>query len=99
MKTICDLRIKSQMGGGAKSIANAEIALNNLLLNVSVRDNNDLIGFGRIIGDGAISYVVSDIMVDTAYQGRGIGRMIMEEIDKYFDEHCDEDAYITLIAV
>jgi GNAT superfamily N-acetyltransferase len=53
---------------------------------------------GRIIGDGAISYTVTDIMVDKMYQGRGMGKVIMTQIDKYFEEYTDEDAYIMLIA-
>jgi len=53
---------------------------------------------GRIIGDGGISYAVTDIMVDKDYQGKGYGRLIMKEIDNYFCENTDEDCYIILIA-
>ncbi len=38
-------------------------------------------------------------MVDLSYQGQGIGSKIMKEIDDCFTNNCDEDAYITLIAV
>lgn len=92
------LRFRSQMSESEKQIKNVEIALRNSLYIVSVRDNDTLIGFGRIVGDGAITFIVSDIMVDKAYQGIGIGKKIMTDIDKYFDKHIDNDAYITLIA-
>ena len=61
-------------------------------------DEKKLIGMGRIIGDGGISYAVTDIMVDKEYQGKGYGRLIMKEIDNYFCENTDEDCYIILIA-
>ncbi|MEG0284029.1 MAG: GNAT family N-acetyltransferase, partial [Erysipelotrichales bacterium] len=51
-----------------------------------------------IVGDGAISYVVSDIMVASTHQGLGIGKRIMSEIDKYFETNTDKDAYIILLA-
>ncbi|QQK08937.1 GNAT family N-acetyltransferase [Miniphocaeibacter halophilus] len=89
---------KSSGMGGEKSLNRTEIALKNSLFIVSIYDNNKLIGFGRIVGDGAITYVVSDIMVDKSYQGKGLGKIIMAEIDKYFEENCNEEAYISLIA-
>ncbi len=93
------LRLASNMGGGGKKENNSKIALDNSLYTIAVRDRGALIGFGRVVGDGAIVYVVSDVMVDINYQGRGIGKMIMEQITKYLDDNTDEDAYITLIAV
>lgn len=70
----------------------------NSLYMVSLWEGNLLIGLGRIIGDGAISYTVTDIMVDKEYQGKGFGKIIMEHIDRYFEDNTDEDAYIMLIA-
>ena len=37
-----------------------------------------LIGYGRIIGDRTIFLYIHDIMVIPEYQGRGIGKKIME---------------------
>ena len=90
------LRLKTGMG--TKDLLKAEIALKNSLFMVSVRDNNKLIGFGRIVGDQGITYVVSDIMVDPDYQRKGIGKIIMKEIDIYLEENTDQYAYVCLIA-
>lgn len=92
----CKLRISSGMG--PKNEKNAKIALENSIFIVSLWEEDTLIGLGRIIGDGAISYTVTDIMVDKAYQGLGYGKVIMQHIDKYFEDNTDEDAYIMLIA-
>ncbi|MCA1073474.1 GNAT family N-acetyltransferase [Clostridium bowmanii] len=49
-------------------------------------------GFGRIVGDQGITYVVSDIMVDPDYQRNGLGKVIMEEVDSYLNKNTDENA-------
>ena len=92
-----NLRVNSGMGN-KKSIERVDIALKNSLFTISLYDEKKLIGMGRIIGDGGISYAVTDIMVDKDYQGKGYGRLIMKEIDNYFCENTDEDCYIILIA-
>ena len=91
------LRISSGIGG-AKDIEKARTAMKNSLFAVSVYDGNKLIGSGRIIGDGGVSFAVTDIMVDKAYQNRGIGEEIMNRIDIWFSENIDENAFIMLIA-
>ena len=65
---------------------------------MTIYDDDRLIAFGRVAGDGGITFVVSDIMVDEAYRRRGFAEQIMQAIDHYFDENSHEDSYICLIA-
>lgn len=90
------VRLRSGMGN--KDLKRSQIALKNSLLTVSLYDKEVLIAFGRIVGDGGITYVVSDIMVDKEYQQRGYAEQIMKAIDSYFEENAYEDSYICLIA-
>lgn len=90
------LRLRSGMG--SKDLKRSEIALKNSLFTVSIYNHEKLIGFGRVVGDGGITYVVSDIMVDKDYQRRGLAKQIMEAIDGYFKKNTYEDSYICLIA-
>lgn len=90
------LRLRSGMG--SKDLKRSEIALKNSLFTVSLYDEGTLIGFGRVAGDGGITFVVSDIMVDKAYQRKGYAEQVMQAIDHYFDENAYEDSYICLIA-
>ncbi|MNP21960.1 Acetyltransferase (GNAT) family protein [compost metagenome] len=90
------LRLRSGMGN--KELKRSEIALKNSLFIVALYDEEKLIGFGRVVGDGGITYVVSDIMVDKNYQRRGLAEQIMKAIDGYFEENAHEDSYICLIA-
>lgn len=90
------LRLKTGMG--TKDLTKTEVALQHSLFMVSLWDGDKLIGFGRIVGDRGITYIVSDIMVDPDYQRKGFGKIIMREIDAYLDKYTDEYAFVCLIA-
>ncbi|GLC81636.1 GNAT family N-acetyltransferase [Lacrimispora brassicae] len=89
------LRLRSGMGN--KDLNRSQTALRNSLFTVCLYDKT-LVGFGRVAGDGGITYIVSDIMVDKKYHRRGYGEEIMKAIDGYFEENTHEDSYICLIA-
>ena len=91
-----DLRLRSGMG--QKNLERSQNALANSLFTVSIYEDEKLIGFGRVVGDGAITFAVSDIMVDRDYQRRGYAEQIMQAMDRFFDENAHEDSYILLIA-
>ena len=92
----CKLRIESGMG--EKVCAHAETALAGSLFTACLYDGEALVAFGRVVGDGAISFVVNDIMVHPSYRRQGLGDQIMSAIDDYFDVHAHADSYICLIA-
>lgn len=47
---------------------------------VFVFDNENLVGFGRAVSDGAYQAAVYDVVVIPEYQHQGIGRAIMDRI-------------------
>jgi len=57
-----------------------ERAFNNSYTVVFVFDNENLIGFGRAISDGEYQAAIYDVAVLTGYQGKGIGKMIIQTI-------------------
>lgn len=91
-----NLRLRSGMGN--KDLKRSQTALENSLFTVSLYDEKRLVGFGRVVGDGGITYIVSDIMVDEEYRRKGFAEQIMGAIDNYFEENTHEDSYICLIA-
>lgn len=92
-----DLREKSGIGN-RKSKKNVKVAIENSLFITSIYDDDKLIAMARVVGDGAISLVVTDVMVDSNYQKNGLGRVLMNEVSNYLDENYDEDSYIILLA-
>ena len=95
-KDFASLRIRSGMS--SKTIDGSRIALNNSLYTVGIYEDDNLIAFGRVVGDGSISFVINDIMVDKDHQRKGLGSIIMQYITNYLDENITKDSYICLIA-
>ncbi len=92
------LRLRADSGMSEKVPAHAATALSGSLYTACLYDGETLVAFGRVVGDGAISFVVNDIMVHPDYRRQGLGDRIMNAIDEYFDEHAHTDSYICLIA-
>lgn len=62
-------------------------ALNNTLYSISVYENEEIIGYGRIIGDKTIFLYIQDVMVDPQYQGKKIGTMIINKLIEKINEY------------
>ena len=75
------------VGWGKREITIVKEALNNTLFSLCVYDDDKLIGYGRIIGDKTIFLYIHDIMVIPSYQGKNIGRGIMQELLKQIDKY------------
>mgnify|MGYP005759179725 FL=1 len=57
-------------------------ALNKSLYTVTVFEYNQAIGMGRLIGDG-MYFMIADLVVDPAYQKKGIGTRIINMLIGY----------------
>ena len=68
------------VGWGCYDNEVSEVALDNTLYSVSVYENDEIIGYGRLIGDGACFIYIHDIMVRVDYQGKKIGTLIMNKL-------------------
>ncbi|CAM4432088.1 GNAT family N-acetyltransferase [Paenibacillus tarimensis] len=91
------LRVKA--GLSPKDLAGAKIGLQNSIFVMTLRNpDQQLVGMGRVIGDGGCFYQVVDIAVDPDYQGKGYGKMIMTELMNYLDTNAPKDSYVSLIA-
>ncbi|NAY91105.1 GNAT family N-acetyltransferase [Muricauda sp. JGD-17] len=73
-------------------------ALENDLFSICVFDNSRAIGIGRIIGDGAIYFYIQDVIVLPEYQGKGVGKLIMENIENYLIEKTSKNSFVGLMA-
>ena len=94
----CQLRQRA--GLSAKSISAAEKGLPHTLFVICLRakPSNQLIGMGRIVGDGACFFQIVDIMVDPDFQGQGLGKQIMAHIDRWLDSQALAGSYVSMIA-
>lgn len=91
------MRLREVSGLSARSREGAERGLPNSLFAVTLFENGDAIGMGRIVGDGGLNFEVVDIAVDPQWQGRGYGRQIMERLMQWLSENAPPRAYVSLI--
>lgn len=59
-------------------------ALANSYTHFSVRVNNQLVGFVRVISDRAIHAYIADLIVHPDYQKKGIGKALIQEAVNFF---------------
>lgn len=57
-----------------------KIALENTFYSVSIYDDDKIVGYGRLIGDGICFMYILDIMVLPEYQNKTIGTLIMNNL-------------------
>lgn len=91
-------RLREQAGLSAKSVEAAARGLPGTLHAVVVRHRGEAVGMGRVIGDGGLFYQVTDMAVQPAHQGRGLGKAIMESLMTQLRAAALPGAYVSLIA-
>ena len=74
-----------------------ETALNSSLFAVVAVENNHVIGFGRIVGDGLYFYI-HDLIVHKEYRNRGIGKSLMVALMDYLKNNVRPGSFIGLMA-
>jgi GNAT superfamily N-acetyltransferase len=91
-------RLRALAGMSPRTRQAARRGLPNTLYGVSLLRDADVIGMGRIIGDGGCFYTVADIAVAPAYQGKGHGRRIMDALDAWLRRNAEPSAVVALVA-
>lgn len=91
-------QLRVAAGMSAKSTEAAAKGLPNSLFAVQVLLGDEVVGMGRIIGDGGCFFQVTDIAVLPAHQGKGLGKRIMREIMQFIETAVPPSAYVSLIA-
>ncbi|MCQ4087650.1 GNAT family N-acetyltransferase [Saccharibacillus sp. JS10] len=92
--------IELRVAGGmsTRTLEAAQNGLPNSLFCVTLRQDGKLVGMGRVIGDGGCAYIISDIVVHPSVQRRGLGKIIMTEIETYLDANVPVGSFVSLIA-
>lgn len=75
-----------------------ETSLRNSIHCVTVKEDEQIVGMGRIVGDGAIYFYIQDIVVHPEYQKNGVGKKIMNNLVEYLQTNAPDKAFIGLFA-
>ena len=73
-------------------------ALTNSIFAVCVEKGGKFLGSGRIVGDGALVYMIQDVIIFPEHQRKGYGTMIMDALMDYVQENAAQNAHISLFA-
>lgn len=97
-----DVYNRMRLDFGWTEIAPAQVVrgFQNSELLISVWDQEKPVGTARTVSDGGYMVLIVDVMVDREYQGRGIGRELIDQILAYYREHTlpEETRMINLMA-
>lgn len=87
--------------GQGPSLAQTRLAMAHTLFRVSVFDGDALVAMARVIGDMGLDYYIKDVIVRPEYQGRGIGRLLIDELLKFIKANgiSGTDIFVELTAM
>ena len=77
------VRLRIAAGFAEVPVEHARKALQNGLINVSAMYNGELVGMGRLVGDGAMYWYLQEIIILPQFQRKGIGTMIVNHLVDY----------------
>lgn len=92
------VQLRSKVGWGELDINLAKVSLKSSLFHVSIYNENQLIGMGRVVGDGAMYFYIQDVIVTPSYQKQGVGVILMTHIEQYLQGTASKGATIGLLA-
>ena len=90
------LEIYQSVGWEAPGLDQIERALQGSLATFCVYDDGQPVGMARLLGDGGMSFYIKDFAVLPAYQGKGIGRALMQAMESYISERLQSGWAISL---
>ena len=87
--------------GQGPSPEQTRLAMEHTLFRVSVFDGDRIVAMARAIGDMGLDYYIKDVIVRPEYQGKGIGRLLINEILRFINDHGMEgtDIFVELCAM
>ncbi|MEJ2479250.1 MAG: GNAT family acetyltransferase [Acidihalobacter sp.] len=92
------LRLRVRAGMSSSTPEAAALGLPRSLFAVSVYRRANLIGMGRVVGDGGCNFIIVDVAVDPDRRRQGLGRRIMEEIMSYLARNAPPGAHVSVLA-
>lgn len=91
-------RVRFEAGLRVKEPDAVRAGLANSVYAVRVEHDGEVVGIGRVIGDGALFFEIVDMAVLPEYQGNGLGDGIMAALMTYLHEHARPGSFVGLFA-
>jgi ribosomal protein S18 acetylase RimI-like enzyme len=92
------VELRALVGWGEVDLEVASKGLERSLFNVSARLGSRLVGMGRVVGDGAMFFYIQDLVVDPEFQNKGLGKLLMDQIEIYISQVAVKGATVGLFS-
>lgn len=90
------LELRKAVGFKPLSRTQAKKALEHSLYIVCAYMDAQIVGMGRLVGDGAVICYIQDLMIHPDFQHYGIGSVLIEDLIRYVEGLCEEGTEIML---
>ena len=90
------LKLREKVNWKKLTKTQAEAAITGSLYTVVAYEDNEPVGMGRIVGDGAVICYIQDLIVVPEYQKKGMGHAIITKLIDYVKEIKLSDTEIML---
>jgi len=91
-------RLRESVGWSDLDTAAMERGLRNSIYGVCACASGEVVGFGRLVGDGTLYFDIVDMVVMPQYQGTGVGRGIVKHLMAYVARHATKGSFVSLFA-
>ena len=92
-------RLISSVGWKPRDTQAISRALASSLFAVCAQTGGEIVGMGRVIGDGGLHYYVTDVAVVPAHQCQGLGSRIVAALTKYVEGVPFKNTWVGLFPV
>ena len=87
--------------GDGPSLDQTRLAMAHTLFRVSIWDGDRIVAMARMNGDMGLNYYIKDVVVRPEYQGKGIGKLLINELKRFINDNGVKgtDIFVELCAV
>ena len=87
--------------GDGPSLEQTRLAIKHTKFRVSIWDGDCNVAMARMNGDMGLNYYIKDVVVRPEYQGKGIGRILIDELRRFINNNGVKgtDIFVELCAV
>lgn len=92
------IRLRQIVGWGTPDREATETSVRNALFSVCLEIDGNIVGLGRVAGDGGLYFYIQDIIVIPEHRGKGFSNLIMNEVMNYIQRTARSGAFVGLFA-
>jgi ribosomal protein S18 acetylase RimI-like enzyme len=77
------IKLYESAGWGKKCEDIVQVSLENSYVTFAVFEEENVIGMARLLGDGGMAFYLKDFVILSEFQGKGIGKELLDYVQKY----------------